>query len=104
MRILTVIVLALGLAVAVAPAAEARKYCGKVTTKYSETSIFKHKTYVLKGSLGCKTVRRVMKASIPADKDAPGWKCVQIHQRPPYEAYDVTCKKGKVVLGAITEL
>jgi hypothetical protein len=104
MRILTTLVVALGLVVAVAPAAEARKYCGKVTTKYSETSVYKHKTYVLKGSLGCKAVRRVMKQSIPADKDTPGWKCVQIHQRPPYEAYDVTCKKGKVVLGAITEL
>jgi hypothetical protein len=104
MRILTVLIVALGVAVAVAPAAEARKYCGKVTTKYSETSIFKHKTYVIKGSLGCKTVRRVMKESIPADKDTKGWTCVQIHQRPEYAAYDVTCKKGKVVLGAITEL
>ena len=104
MRILTIFIVALGLVVAVAPAAEARKYCGKVTTKYSETSIFKHKTYVLKGSLGCKTVRRVMKQSIPADKDAKGWKCVQSHQTPEYARYDVTCKKGKVVLGAITLL
>jgi hypothetical protein len=104
MRILTVLVLALGLVVAGSSSAEARKYCGKVTTKYSETSVYKHKTYVLKGSLGCKTVRRVMKESIPADKDAKGWTCVQIHQRPEYSAYDVTCKKGKVVLGAITEL
>jgi hypothetical protein len=103
MRILTILVLALGLTVALTSAAEARKYCGKVTTKYSYAS-YDHKTYVIKGSLGCKTVRRVMKASIPADKDAPGWKCVQSHQTPEYKAYDVTCKKGKVVLGAITEL
>jgi hypothetical protein len=40
---------------------------------------------------------------IAADKDARGWKCVQTHQRPEYAAYDVTCKKGKVVLGAITQ-
>jgi hypothetical protein len=103
MRTLFSLMLALALLVAVAPAADARTYCGKVTTKYSETSIYKHKTYVLKGHLGCRTVRRVMKESIPADKDTPGWKCVQIHQRPPYEAYDVTCRRGKVVLGAITQ-
>src|SRR5689334_10072937 len=104
MRIFSLLVLTLALVVAVAPAAEARKYCGKVTTKYSPTSIYKHKTYVIKGSLACKTVRRVMKESIPADKDAKGWTCVQIDQTPEYAAYDVTCKKGKVVLGAITEL
>jgi len=103
MRILTIFIVALGLVVAVAPAAEARKYCGKVTTKYSYGS-YDHKTYVLRGSLGCKTVRRVMKASIPADKDAKGWTCVQSHQTPEYAHYDVTCKRGKVVLGAITLL
>ena len=75
MRILTVLVLAFAFVVAVAPAAEARKYCGKVTTKYSPTSIFHHKTYLVKGRLSCKSVRRILKKSIPADYDSPGWSC-----------------------------
>jgi hypothetical protein len=100
MRMLTSVVLALGFLVAVAPAAEARKYCGKVTTKYSSTSIFHHKTYLVKGKLSCKSVRRILQKSIPADYDSPGWSCIQLHTPPPY---DVLCSKGKVKIGAITE-
>ena len=99
MRILTVVVLALGLAVAVAPAAEARKYCGKVTTKYSYGS-FDHKTYLVKGKLSCKKVRAVLKKSIPLTNQAPGWKCIKRDQ----PTYDVSCTKGAIKVGAITEL
>ena len=99
MRILTSLVLALALVVAVAPAAEARKYCGKVTTKYSYGS-YDHKTYLVKGKLSCKQVRRVLKESIPLTNQAKGWKCVKRDQ----PVYDVSCTKGSVKVGAITEL
>jgi hypothetical protein len=99
MRILSVLVLALGLAVAVAPAAEARKYCGKVTTKYSYGS-FDHKTYLIKGKMSCKSVRSVLKKSIPLDNEAKGWSCIKRDQ----PTYDVTCTRGSRKIGAITEL
>jgi hypothetical protein len=101
MRILTVLVIALGLAVAVAPAAQARRYCGKVATKYSYGTYY-HKTYLIKGKMTCRAVRRVLKKGIPHDGHPPaGWKCVGLHTPPPY---DVTCANGSRKVGAITEL
>jgi hypothetical protein len=100
MRSLTIAVIALAFAVVAAPSAEARKYCGKVTTKYSYGS-FDHKTYLIKGKMSCRSVRSVMRRSIPHDGRVPGWKCVALHLPPPY---DVTCTNGSRKVGAITEL
>lgn len=99
MRILTIAITALVFAIVAAPSAEARKYCGKVTTKYSYGS-FDHKTYLVKGKLSCKTVRSVLKKSIPLNNQAPGWKCIKRGQ----PTYDVSCTKGNIKVGAITEL
>jgi hypothetical protein len=99
MRILTIVMAALVIAVVAAPSAEARKYCGKVTTKYSYGS-YDHKTYLIKGKLSCKKVRAVLKKSIPLSNEAPGWSCIKRDQK----TYDVSCTKGKIKVGAITEL
>jgi hypothetical protein len=99
MRILTIVMTALVIAVVAAPSAEARKYCGKVTTKYSYGS-YDHKTYLIKGKLSCKQVRAVLKKSIPLSNEAPGWNCIKRDQ----PTYDVSCTKGKIKVGAITEL
>lgn len=87
MRIPTVLLIALGLAVAVPSTAEARTYCGKVKVRYSYGS-YDYKTYRLKGKVTCKTVRRVLKKSIPLNRQARGWECIKTRVPRPY---DVMC-------------
>jgi hypothetical protein len=99
MLLVLVLVLVVGLVGAAAPAAEARTYCGKVTTRYSYGS-YQHKTYLIKGKLSCKSVRSVLKKSIPLNDEAKGWSCIKRDQ----PVYDVTCTKGSIKVGAITEL
>lgn len=99
MRKFLILAVILGFVVAFAPAAEARTYCGKVTTRYSYGT-YQHKTYLIRGKLSCKSVRTVLKASIPLDRHAKGWSCIKRDQ----PVYDVTCTKGSVKVGAITEL
>ncbi len=75
------------LALVVAPTAEARTYCGKVTMRYSYGS-YDFKTYRIEGRLTCKSVRRVLRQSIPLDKQARGWECIK---RGAPRPYDVVC-------------
>jgi hypothetical protein len=81
------LLIALGLAVAVPPTAEARTYCGKVKVRYSYGS-YDYKTYRIKGKISCKSVRRVLKKSIPTNKQARGWECIKNATPRPY---DVMC-------------
>jgi hypothetical protein len=87
MRTLTALLAALGLALALAPTAQARTYCCKVTMRYSYGS-YDFKTYRIKGKISCKTVRRVLKQSIPLNKEARGWECIK-NGAP--RGYDVVC-------------
>ena len=45
-------------------------------------------------------MRAVLKKSIPLSNEAPGWNCIKRDQ----PTYDVSCTKGKIKVGAITEL
>lgn len=81
------LLVALVLALVVAPTAEARTYCGKVTMRYSYGS-YDFKTYRIKGKITCRSVRRVLKQSIPLNKEARGWECIK---RGAPRPYDVVC-------------
>ncbi len=85
------LLVALVLALVAAPTAEARTYCGEVTMRYSYGS-YDFKTYRIKGKITCKSVRRVMKQSIPLDKQARGWECIK---RGAPRPYDVVCGSPK---------
>ena len=87
MRTLTTIVAALVLAMVAAPAAEARTSCGKITMTYGYGS-YDFKTYRIKGRMSCSSVRRVLRQSIPLDKEARGWECIK---RGAPRPYDVVC-------------
>ena len=87
MRTLTTVVTAIVLAVLAAPSAEARTYCGKVTMRYSYGS-YDFKTYRIKGKISCRSVRRVLRESIPLDEQARGWECIKNGAPRPY---DVVC-------------
>ena len=58
------------------PHREARTYCGKVTMRYSYGS-YDFKTYRIEGRITCKSVRRVLRQSIPLNKQARGWECIK---------------------------
>jgi hypothetical protein len=87
MRTLTTVVAALVLAVVAAPAAEARTSCGKITMTYGYGS-YDFKTYRIKGRMSSSSVRRVLRQSIPLDKEARGWECIK---RGAPRPYDVVC-------------
>ena len=77
----------LALALVAAPTAEARTYCGKVTMRYSYGS-YDFKTYRIEGKITCKSVRRVLRQSIPLNNEARGWECIK---RGAPRPYDVVC-------------
>ena len=86
---LAVLVSALVVGLGVAPSAEARSYCGKVTVKYDKT--YTRKVYRLTGHVTCKWARHLIKASMNMKHyghPAKGWECVMLHARRPY---DITC-------------
>jgi hypothetical protein len=86
---LAVLVTALIVGLGVAPSAEARAYCGKVSVKYDKT--YTRKVYRLQGHVTCQWARHLIKASMSPKHyghPAKGWECVMLHAREPY---DITC-------------
>jgi hypothetical protein len=73
----------------VAPAAQARSYCGKLHTTYGKTT-YTRRVYRLKGHVSCKAARRVIRDSMKMSSygHPKGWECVMLHVPPPY---DITC-------------